>query len=128
MRRLLLILSLCLGSLALPTSVDAAGRCRQYEHLLVQYAPKGGWNVAKMSGYMHRESRCTPSVVSTTDDHGLLQVNRVNFKYLAAKFNVPVSQMPTWLKVPVNNVRAAAQLCRFWRNAGRSCYQPWRTS
>lgn len=125
-----IITAICIviASLVTAPTVDAAhGRCRQYESLLVQYAPRGGWSVSKMSGYMHRESRCTPGVVSTTRDHGLLQINEINFEYLSRKLDVPVADMAVWLKTPANNVRAAALLCSFWRRAGRSCYQPWRT-
>jgi len=111
-----------------PPTADAAGRCRQYEPLLVQYAPKGGWNVSKMSKFMHRESRCIATIVRPgrgNGDTGLLQIHPVNFPYLSRKLGVTVDQ--AWLQDPVNNVRAAAQLCRFWRAAGSSCYRPWWT-
>jgi hypothetical protein len=110
-----------------PTTADAGGRCSKYEHLLVQHAPRGGWDVARMSGYMYRESRCLPAVVNARGgDTGLLQIHPINWSYLSRKFGVTVNR--AWLQNPANNVRAAAQLCRYWRYAGRSCYQPWRTS
>lgn len=63
-------------------------------------------------------------------DAGLLQVNGINYDP-ARCLNTCLS---VWLDTPVNlttlgdpwlNVRAAARLCEFWVNAGRSCYQPW---
>ena len=129
MRRMLIALLVLSATLTVPSTVDAAGRCRQYEQLLVQHAPKGGWDVQRMSGYMYRESRCIATIVrpgARAGDTGLLQIHPVNFPYLSRKFGVTVDTR--WLQDPANNVRAAAQLCRFWRSAGRSCYQPWRTS
>jgi len=114
---------------AVPSTADAWNtyqQCTKYEPTMAQYAPSGGWNVNRMSYYSYRESRCTPWVVSTTNDHGLLQINRVNFQWLSTKFGVPTSQMATWLKNPTNNIRAASALCTFWRKAGRSCYYPWQ--
>jgi len=105
---------------------SSSQRCPVYEQTLVKYQPVGGWDVRKMSYVMWRESRCQPEAISTTHDHGLLQVNRINFRYLAAKFRVPLSKMATWLKVPVNNVRAAAALCTYARRAWGNCYRPWR--
>lgn len=121
--------ALLLVSLAVPvTSVDAAPvrRCPQYEPLLRQLAPKGGWDVKKMSGLMWRESRCKPMVRSTTRDTGLLQINDINHRYLSKTFRTRVSIV--WLKNARNNIRAAAALCTYWRRAGRSCYRPWGAS
>lgn len=130
MRRLtVFLLTASLLFAAVPSTTASAWtatqQCTKYEPTMATYAPAGGWNVNRMSYFAYRESRCTPWVVSTTDDHGLLQVNRINFKWLSAKFGVPLSQVATWLKNPTNNIRAAAALCTFWRKAGRSCYYPW---
>ena len=56
-------------------------------------------------------------------DSGLLQIHPVSWPWLSASFGVRVNR--AWLLDPVNNVRAAARLCEFWRRAGKSCYQPW---
>lgn len=110
------------------TTEAAAGRCTQWEPLMVTYAPRGGWDVARMSRYCYRESRGLPWVVNRTGrDTGLFQVHPVTWPYLSAKFHVPMRQMQSWLKNPANNVRAAAKLCEFGRRAFGDCYQPWRT-
>ena len=99
------------------------GRCTQYEPLLVEHAPEGGWDVVKMSGYSWRESRCEPWQRSTTSDSGLWQINDINHLYLRTALGEWVDRYT--LLEPVQNVRAAAALCTFWRRAGASCYQPW---
>ena len=91
--------------------------------LLQAFAPKRGWDINRMSRTMFRESRCTPHVRSRTQDTGLLQINDVNLTYLSRKMGFPVTIDA--LRDPAINVQAAALLCTFWRNAGRSCYQPW---
>lgn len=97
--------------------------CPQYEPLLVELAPAGGWDVAKMSRTMFRESRCQPGVRSRTRDSGLLQINDQNHPYLR---RVLGEQVDRWtLLDPRQNIRAAAALCTFWRNAGSSCYRAW---
>ncbi len=81
------------------------GRCTQWEPLLAELAPPGGWDVDLMSGFMHRESGCCPMVRTgdgwrTTQggdrfdgdcnlshvavwhhrsDAGLLQINGINY-------------------------------------------------
>lgn len=129
MRRILATILLATSTLTIiPTTTHAAGgRCPQYEPAMTSLAPRGGWDVKRISYFSWRESRCTPGVVSRTNDHGLLQINRINFAYLSGKFGVPTSQMATWLKNPTNNIRAAAKLCEFARRAWGDCYRPWRT-
>lgn len=99
------------------------GRCTQYEELLTQYAPLEGWDVARMSRYMWRESGCEPAVRSRTSDTGLLQINDINHAHLTSALGEPVDRWT--LTDAVQNIRAAAELCRYWRNAGRSCYSAW---
>lgn len=106
-----------------PGGTTGPGRCTQYEPLLEALAPVGGWSVGRMSGYMWRESNCTPWVRSRTQDTGLPQINDVNLPYLTQQLGTAVTQET--LKDPTLNVRAAAALCTYWRNAGRSCYHPW---
>lgn len=121
--------ALSLATVVPATTTEAlTGRCPQYEPMMVVYAPRGGWDVRRMSRYAYRESRCNPRIVNRTGrDTGLFQVHPVTWPYLSAKFNVPMRSMQAWLKIPANNVRAAAKLCEFGRRAFGDCYQPWRT-
>lgn len=113
------------GSVVIPaTGEAAAGRCRQYEPALAQLAPKGGWDVARMSRYMWRESRCTANVRSRTRDSGLLQINDVNLKFLSSKMGRTITASS--LMDPSTNIQAAAHLCTFARRAWGNCYAPWR--
>jgi len=98
-------------------------RCTQYEPLLVQYAPAAGWDIARMSYFSWRESRCDPTVRSTSADSGLWQINDVNLPYLRSALGEPVDRWT--LLDPVQNTRAASVLCTYWRHAGASCYAPW---
>jgi hypothetical protein len=41
---------------------EISGRCTQFEALLTDLAPPGGWDVPRMSSYMARESMCCPQV------------------------------------------------------------------
>jgi hypothetical protein len=100
-----------------------AGRCAQWEALLVMFAPPQGWDAGRMSRYMWRESRCFPTKRSRTSDSGLLQVNDVNLRYLRTALGEWVDRYT--LLDPVQNVRAAAALCTYWQRAGRSCYRAW---
>lgn len=123
-RRIALTLALLAGTIAPTGQADAAaGRCRQFEQLLIEHAPRRGWDINRMSRYMWRESRCTPAIRSRTRDTGLLQINDINLQYLTRKMGRPITIDA--LKDPATNVQAAALLCSFWRGAGRSCYQPW---
>jgi len=100
------------------------GRCTQYEPMLLELAPPGGWDIAKMSRTMWRESRCEPWALNKrTNDAGLLQVNPINYTFLRGKLGEWVDKWT--LQDPRQNIRASALLCTFWRNAGKSCYQPW---
>ena len=124
MKRTLLAAAITLGTLTVPNVTEAAaGRCAAYEPLIAANAPRRGWDVARMSRLMFRESRCTPHVRSRTRDTGLLQINDVNLNYLTRKMGRPITVEA--LRDPATNIAAAALLCTFWRNAGRSCYQPW---
>ena len=124
MKRVLTVL-ITMGCVLTPTtSQAAAGRCQQYETLLATYAPKGGWSISRMSGYMWRESRCQPEVRSRTRDTGLLQINDINLKYLTQKMGRPITAQA--LRDPATNVQAAAHLCVFARRAWGNCYAPWR--
>lgn len=125
-RRIALTAALLLGTVMPGHAAAGSGRCAQYEQLLTTYAPRGGWNVAKMSRIMFRESRCAADAVNRKGrDTGLLQAHPITWRFLSTKFGVPMTDIQTWLKVPANNVRAGAALCEFWRTAGRGCYLPW---
>jgi len=100
------------------------GRCTQYEPMLLELAPAGGWDIAKMSRTMWRESRCEPWAWNArSGDSGLLQVNKINLPWLRDHMGEWVDRWT--LQDPRQNIRASARLCTFWRNAGKSCYQPW---
>lgn len=100
--------------------------CELAQWLLVVHAPAGGWDAERMMAYVRRESGCDASVRSATSDTGLLQINDVNHPYLRAALGEWVDRWT--LTDPVQNVRAAAALCDYWRDRGSSCYQPWRLS
>jgi hypothetical protein len=126
MRRLL-IAAIAAGTFAtMPTAtVDAGGRCRQYEADLARFAPKGGWNIPKMSRTMWRESRCQSDVVNRRGgDTGLLQIHPVTWPWLSQHFGVTVTR--TMLQNPQFNIQAAAALYTFSQCAGYSGYRPWR--
>ena len=112
-------------SINTPNADALSGRCLKYEPTLARLAPKGGWDVKRMSRYMYRESRCTPHVRSRTSDSGLLQINDVNLPYLSQKLGIRVT--PWLLMNPAYNVWAAAELCMYARRAWGNCYQPWAT-
>lgn len=99
------------------------GRCTQWEPMLTELAPTGGWDVARMSRYAHRESRCIPNLRSRTSDSGLLQINDINHRYLRGALGEWVDRWT--LMDPRQNIRAAAALCTYWLRAGRSCYAAW---
>lgn len=105
------------------TGTTIEGRCTQFEPLLAELAPVGGWDVDKMSRYMWRESRCWPGVRSRTSDSGLLQINDVNHRFLRTALGEWVDRYT--LLDPGQNVRAAAALCTYWARTGAGCYTPW---
>lgn len=119
-----LMLLLAASTVVVPAKAEAAlGRCTAYEPLLTTLAPKGGWDVNRMSRLMWRESRCTPTVRSKTRDSGLLQINDVNHAYLSMKLGAPVT---SWLLMnPSYNIWSAARLCEYARKAWGNCYAPW---
>lgn len=96
------------------TTQSANSRCIGMEFILAHFSP--GWDVVRMSRYAYRESRCQPGANNTAGAQGLLQITRINYAYLRSK-GLPVSDQ--WLRDPVNNVRAAAELWRYSR------YSPW---
>lgn len=99
------------------------GRCTQWEPTLTELAPPQGWDVVRMSKIMWRESRCWPGVRSRTSDSGLLQVNQVNHAYLTTTLGTTIDRYT--LLDPTLNIKAAAALCTYWRNAVGNCYTPW---
>ena len=96
------------------TSDSANGRCVGAEFLLGYYSP--GWDVARMSRYAYRESRCDPTVFNADGTQGLLQITRINYAYLRAH-GLPATDL--WLRDPVNNIQAAAVMWQYNR------YTPW---
>ena len=86
------------------------------EFLLGYFSP--GWDVVRMSRYAYRESRCDPTVHNTAGAQGLLQITRINYDFLRSK-GLPVSDV--WLRDPVNNIRAAAELWKYSRYSAWDC-------
>lgn len=127
------------------------GRCTQFELLLSELAPPGGWDVARMSRLADRESACCPQLLHETgwqptqggdrgssscvfshvaerdhrSDVGLLQVNGINYDPARCGVRCVVAATLPELGNPVTNITAAAELCAWWRAAGSSCYRPW---
>jgi hypothetical protein len=101
------------------SSVSVGGRCVGWENLLASHSP--GWDVARMSRIMYRESRCQPGARNRSSSAtGLLQLLASHCGWLAR-------QMDTWctrerLTDPTFNVAAAAVL---WREQS---YGAWSTS
>lgn len=93
------------------------GRCVGAEPLLAYYSP--GWDVARMSRIMHRESRCLPwadNPFSTAS--GLLQILASHCgKWLGARMGEECTMVR--LKTADFNIRAARVL---WQEDG---YRPW---
>lgn len=104
------------------TPAPVAGRCTQYEALLAANAPKGGWDVKKMSQLMWRTSRCNPAR-RTGGVIGLLGISSSHGAALTKQFGTKVDR--TTLTDPARNIRAAAALCQWSVGIGRSCYRPW---
>lgn len=50
---------------------NVPGNCEQYRPIIAQY----GWNVDTAMFVMSKESGCNPNSVSSTNDHGLFQLN-----------------------------------------------------
>ena len=96
------------------TTDSYAGRCIGAEFLLGYLSP--GWDVARMSRYAYRESRCQPGAFNADGAQGLLQITRINYAYLRAH-GLPATDL--WLRDPVNNIKAAAVMWEYSR------YQPW---
>lgn len=104
---------------SLGSSVSAGGRCTGWEELLAAYSP--GWDVARMSRIMYRESRCLPQVKNRhSSATGLLQVLASHCRWLTGEMGEPCSGAR--LRDAEYNVRAAAVL---WAAQG---YRAWSTS
>lgn len=127
----LLLALLALGASCVPScdpvpgegGTTTQGRCTQWEPLLIELAPAGGWDVERMSRYTWRETRCWPGLRSRTADSGLTQINDVNLPWLRRVLGEWVDRYT--LMDPRQNIRAAAALCVYWRNAGKGCYHAW---
>lgn len=129
MRHLLALIAL--GATVIPScdpvpgegGTTIQGRCTQWEPLLTELAPAGGWDVVQMSRYTWRETRCWPGLRSRTADSGLTQINDVNHRYLRTALGEWVDRYT--LMDPRQNIRAAAALCTYWARTGAGCYTPW---
>ncbi len=98
------------------SSDSANGRCVGAEFLLGYFSP--GWDVARMSRIMYRESRCDPTAHRTdSGSSGLLQILVSHCRWLQQQMGEPCSL--SRLLDPTYNIRAGAVL---WREQG---YQAW---
>lgn len=95
------------------SSANDGRRCTGAVALLAYYSP--GWDVARMSGIMYRESRCQPGA-SNRCCHGLLQIHESWCGYLGRNLG------PCNLYDPIYNIRAARLV---WLEQG---YPAWSTS
>jgi membrane-bound lytic murein transglycosylase MltF len=120
--RLAAVLAAILPMCAPVDEAKPVERCSQHEHLLHRYNP--GWDVARMSRIMWRESRCQPQVRSRTSDTGVLQINDINRPWLTQRLGFEVTVEA--LKDADINVRSSAELYKFWRRAVGDGYQPWK--
>jgi hypothetical protein len=98
------------------SSASSNGRCVGAEGLLARYSP--GWDVARMSRIMYRESRCRPGADNPRSTAtGLLQILASHCRWLASTMGEPCSARR--LTEPEYNVRAGAAL---WAEQG---YGAW---
>lgn len=79
-----------------------------------------------MSRIMWRESRCQPQAQSHTSDSGLLQINRVNHKWLTNRMGAHINAGT--LANPTTNIQAAAHLYTFWNSHAGNGYTPWKAT
>jgi hypothetical protein len=99
--------------------------CDGHIPLLDAFGPSSGWDSARMSRIMWRESRCDANAYNARGHAvGLLQITPVSYPYLRAALGEWVDRWT--LTDPVQNIRAGAALFDYWTSAGRDGYQPWR--
>lgn len=96
-------------------TASVAGRCVGWEPLLRYHSP--GWDVARMSRIMYRESRCRPEVRNPSGATGLLQLMPAHCRWLDDALGEPCTVAR--LQDPGYLIRAAAAL---WERDG---YRPW---
>lgn len=60
-----------------------SGNCEQYRPLFARY----GWDIRTAMAIMQAESSCNPSIVSPSNDHGLMQINKGLQLYGTAIYN-----------------------------------------
>src|SRR3954471_10327258 len=127
MFKILVFTATMFGAVLQPMSCERTPRsCPQHEELLEQHAPQAGWDTARMSRIMWRESRCQPEAYNRGGRAaGLLQITPVSYPYLRDALGEWVDRWT--LMEPEQNVRAAAALFDYWAHSGRSGYLPWRT-
>lgn len=126
MFKCLTIVAASVALVAVPLDCEPPPRtCDHYAPLLDEYAPDGGWDAARMSRLMYRESRCNPDAYNAAGRaSGLLQITPVSYPYLRDALGEWVDRWT--LTDPAQNVRAAAALFEYWQRAGSDPYRPWR--
>lgn len=83
----------------IPPPVAPVG-CEAYRSILAQY----DWNVNTALAVMQAESGCRPAVVSSTCDHGLMQINCIHSDLVGGDLSK--------LNDPATNIRIAYSLYR----------------
>lgn len=101
-----------------------ASSCEPYRQLVTELSP--GWDVDRMLRICHRESRGLAHVRSTTSDTGLFQINDINHRHLRQALGEHVDRWT--LQDPRQNVRAAAELFRYWQKVRGDGYWPWKAT
>jgi soluble lytic murein transglycosylase-like protein len=98
------------------TTEAVNGKCVGFQFLLGYYGT--GWDPIRMSGIMHRESRCNPAADNPSSSAtGLLQILSSHCRWLAQQMGEPCSAAR--LTDPVYNIRAGAVL---WSEQGYSAW------
>lgn len=97
--------------------------CQEWIPLAIQQ----GWPADRiiletLASLMWRESRCTPQVVSTSHDHGLLQVNEIHRAYVEQLYGEPFEIA---MSDPAKNLNFAWHLYSELQAEGKCGWAPW---
>ena len=106
-----------------PVSFDA--KCSEW----FQTAITVGWPnepkiLEKLGRLMFKESRCTPDIVSKSNDHGITQINyQAHHDWVESLFNMPFAEA---MADPTLNLRFAYLLYEATEESGQCGFKPWR--
>lgn len=107
----------------LPQLVDYDTPCQEW----VDEALAAGWpadrqTITRLMGVIWRESRCQPTIVSRSADHGLAQINEIHRAYVEQIWGEPFEQAMT---DPIKNLNMAWRLYSEREARGLCGWQPW---